>query len=396
LAGLTPTLPVRAAVHREPPMPTDSTARVCSCSTTVRGGMGATFVDGFGDAMLPRRLTTGEVGVLLASISSRHGWDRGCDEPAIEREWVNGRTGNRFAVVKCREEAARIFIKCLGPGNRPEHGSDVARALADHMDALADLLADRCPTYAMGPRQLGWLDDPPVVAAQFVGGIQLSDLIRQPDHELWATPELIRGWMVAAGAALAAFHDHAAASTSAGDPIADLETMLRRSRLSDARKAKLLRYADDAEVLAPRFGDFAFGNLIGLRDGRVAVLDPPTESDLAPRHRDIAHLTFLMHRNLAGVDPEVSRTRDSKRGTVLTQDFLAGYEAQSGVAVTARHGAALLTMYESMEALAKARRWASATGHPPVRRLRWRSLTWCTSFGISRRLATIRGLAVEH
>lgn len=81
----------------------------------------------------------------------------------------------------------------------------------------------------------------------------------------------------------------------------------------------------------------------------------------------------------------------------MRRDFLAGYEAQSGFTVEAGRGRALLAMYESVEALAMARRRARGSGgDPPGASLRWRYVLWATRVGLGDRVSAVRALRRQH
>ena len=248
-------------------------------------------------------LTKEDLEPLVLRLRSRFGWDLAWSELTVERVWRTPRVGNRFALLNARDGADQILIKHLGARKGRQAGLDPARAskLATRMANLADILEERCPSEAHSPKSLGWLDEPPVVAATFINGIELANVLRQPDHLSWESPSLIRSWMKSAGAALAVFHDYGpTGSRSEANAIADLTGSLSRYRLSPGNKAALLEYAIDPGVLVPRFRDFASSNLLGQQDGRVVVLDPPIEIELAARHRDIAIFLFNVERNLAG------------------------------------------------------------------------------------------------
>ena len=341
-------------------------------------------------------LTKEELEAVVGGLSSGFGWDLTWNELTVERVWMTPRAGNRFALMNARDGADQIVIKHLGARTGGQAGLDPARpsTLAARMDDLADLLEKRCPLEAHSPKSLGWLEEPPVVAAIFIEGTELAKVLRQPDHPSWESPGVIRSWMKSAGAALAVFHDYGpTGSRSEADAIADLARTLSRYGLSRGRKASLLDYATDPGVLVPRFRDFASSNLLGQPDGRVVVLDPPVDLELAARHRDIANFLFNVQRNLAGFNPAARHAPDPARGKPVRHDFLAGYESQSGFEVEAGRGGALLAMYESVLALAMARRIAA--GHPgykPGFRLRWDAVRWGTKVGLANRAKVIREL----
>lgn len=350
--------------------------------------------DASGGIPLERPLTTEEVEELVVRLSSRFGWDPGWNDPVIERVWMKGRTGNRFALVRGRDGADRILIKSIGADDETGPDSQLASTVATRMDQVADVLALRCPTHAHGPRPLGWLEDPAVVVMPFIEGTSLAEVSNQPDHALWETPAVITGWMSSAGIALGAFHDYGPTGKKVeAHALADLERMLRRYHLPSAGRATLLDYAIQPGVLAPRYADFASSNVLGQSDGRVAVLDPPIGLSLAPRQRDIAHFLFLLDRKLAGIAPGSTRTLDSERGMTMRRDFLAGYQAQSGVKVDAGPGRVLLAMYESVEALAMVRRRVRRSSKDPLGSWsRWRSAAWATRIGFGRRVTVARAL----
>lgn len=100
---------------------------------------------------------------------------------------------------------------------------------------------------------------------------------------------------------------------------------------------------------------------------------------------------------LAGINPAATRAPDRSSAKSLRRDFLAGYERQSGFAVEAGRGRALLAMYESVLALAMARRMAvGRRGFIPKSWLRWRFVSWGMRFGLVRRVNVVRALRDER
>ena len=360
------------------------------------GSIPAVHVSGSGFITEP--LTDGDIEAIVLRLGFDFGWDPVWNEPITEHLWTNGRTGNSFARIKARHTSDRILLKWLGPRDGEATGlSAVTPTVAKYLDDLSSLFADRCPTVALAPRPLGWLEQPQVIAMEFIEGTELAEVAGQPDHEFWDTPEVISGWVGSAAEALATFHDHGPTGHAVEEAaIAVLSEKLRRYRLSAVRRKDLLDYAMGPRVVAPRYQDFGPGNLLGLQDGGIAVLDPPLELDLAPRHRDLAHFLFLIRRDLAGIDVDTRRTVGPERGMGIRRDFLASYEANSGFPVEDGRGKALLAMYESFEAFGVARRIAAGRDYLPRSWSRWQAAAWAARTSLASRVRAVRALQIER
>lgn len=323
---------------------------------------------------------------ISETLMGRFGWDAAWSDPIIERMWRKERSGNHFVQVAA-PECDPIVLKFLSPAEM-DHG-DVG-AVAAAMNDLAAILAGYRSLAAISPRSVGWLDDPPVVASQSVFGTRFTEFLRDPDHPAWHTG-ITSTWVENAGAALAAWHDTGLDLRGGRDAaLAATVSTMRRLRLGKSQTRALADYVQaQPQMIARRYRDFGPGNLLGISDGSIAVLDPPVQPELAARQRDIADFLVGVEMNLAGRAVEgVAGRRDP---SFLRDAFVRGYRELSGVDPLEGCGSGLLALFESRRSLGVARK--RATGRPggdlSLRR-RWLSAWWAARHGVARRRAVGR------
>jgi aminoglycoside phosphotransferase (APT) family kinase protein len=187
----------------------------------------------------------------------------------------------------------------------------------------------------------------------YIVGTDLVSLLRDPDRAEWA---YMRHWMRSTGMMLAVFHDShptppAGDIAPAGDEVRDTA---QRVKLPAELAESLLSEINWRQRCSLSFGDFGPGNLLGTGDGRVYLLDPPDQPEIALPHKDIGNFIFELRRQLAGHG--YTRTKPVRgRFHELRDEFLHGYSEGSARTIDSSDRA-MISLFEMRRAVGMTRK----------------------------------------
>jgi glycosyltransferase involved in cell wall biosynthesis len=241
--------------------------------------------------------------------------------------------------TRARSDAGDIAVK-FDDGWSPRDARLVVRE-EDRVRALFSTL----PAGPVGmPTALGWSEDPPGVALEFVEGTKLFDIARDPFHPVWndgdeAVLDLVRS----CGHAIGAYH-------SAGDPNGEPSSSMQREHLlAAARRAGVP--ARTVLQIEPRL-EWARGyrvspnDFIVTDDHRLVMIDPPHVRRYEHVHSDVSTFLFELHRSFYGDGP--LSPHDGKATLLLTlrKAFLDGYAATGPIPMTSPIDEWTIRLYE--------------------------------------------------
>jgi hypothetical protein len=257
--------------------------------------------------------------------------------------WERPRAGTsffRFAV----EPSGRTIVVKTGS----QWSADDAERLCEAHASLTRAVSEPQIEQAASIHPVTYLIDPPSLVMPDVGGTDVVSILRDPHRPEW---ESMTSWIRAAGAMLAAFHAANPAPPDVGT--GDIVETARRMRIDDVARLILDR-AKWEESCAAVYGDFGPGNLIGVLDGPVYLIDPPMMPPGGPIHRDLGNFVFELRRQLAGHGHTRTRPVPGRFDTLL-EALLDGYSERSG-SVLAPSDEALIALYEMRRAAGMARK----------------------------------------
>jgi hypothetical protein len=258
--------------------------------------------------------------------------------------WERPRSGTSFLRFSMEPSGRRIVVKS-GSGWSAEVASRVFEAQA----ALARAVSEPAIEHGESVHPIHWIAQPPSIVMPDIGGTDVVSILRDPGRPEW---ESMSSWMKAAGAMLAAFHS---ANPAPMDPeTREVLDVARRMRMKRDVTSLILERAAWRVRCAAVYGDFGPGNLIGVRDGPIYLIDPPIEPATGPAHRDLGNFSFELRRQLAGhghtrSDPVEGRFEG------LRHELLDGYSERSGAAL-GQADLSLVTLYEARRAAGMARK----------------------------------------
>lgn len=282
-------------------------------------------------------LTPEEIATALSELASG-------EDPRYIDSWERPRSGTSFFRFSMEPSGRKIVVKS-GSGWSAQDAS----RLFDAQAALARAVSNPVIENAGSLDPIDWMARPPSLVMPDVGGTDVVSILRDPGRPEW---ESMKSWMRAAGAMLAGFHE--ASPTPSDFDAGEVLTLARRMRVQDGVTHRALEEAVWTERFASVYGDFGPGNLIGVLDGPVYLIDPPVEPGVGPVHRDLGNFAFELRRQLAGH----GHTRSDPvpgRFDPLHQAVIAGYAERSDAEV-GRGDLALIALYEMRRAAGMARK----------------------------------------
>lgn len=286
--------------------------------------------------------------------------------------WERPRSGTTFFRFSVEPSGRMIVVK----SGRDWTAEDASRLYQAQTD-LARAISEPPIEHAGSMRPVGWITRPPSIVMPYVGGSDVVSILRDPSRPEW---ESMATWVKAAGAMLAAYH----ASNPMPPAEAELEDVLdvgRRMRIGAEAVSRMLERAGWEKRCASSYGDFGPGNLIGVLDGPVFLIDPPVDTNASPAHRDLGNFVFELRRQLEGhghtrSDPVPGRFED------LREALLAGYSERSGSPLEPAD-LPLVTLYEMRRAAGMARKRLSTRPTEAV---------WFARSALARRREILAGL----
>ncbi|MFV2069775.1 MAG: hypothetical protein ACC645_22645 [Pirellulales bacterium] len=313
-----------------------------------------------------------------AKMRDRHGWQDAARGFLVERTWVKTSSQNVFHLLTTIPGGEQIVLKIEASA-----GAEDARALHDAMSNLVEVLEGAAEA-TTGLQPIGWLETPPMVATQYVEGVDLVDILQDASHAAWQHDDTILGVANAAGAALAVFHRSVVPGRHSDHPRTTDSTkrLSRRLVLPPATTSILATEAGRASAMGRRYGDFGPGNIRLSTSGNVYVLDPPTKTTSSLVHRDIAYFEFQVKKNLAGRGTAKSSDSNSYIEGQLRTAFLTGYGTESSFDPNRDQARALVAAYQAAYAVGMARK--------RVRQRRWQDASWAIASAASLRREAVR------
>ena len=268
----------------------------------------------------------------------------GFDEVA---RWERSRSGTAFFRLRSLPWGDEIVVK-----TSQEWDSYDPEKVHSAMVELVEMLESGTEGGAIRP--LGWTGSPPLVVMPFVEGTDLVTLLRDESRAEW---EWMERWMRTTGAMIASFHDaHRPPLESDLTGLAEAARhMARRIRIAGAVVDGLLDHAGWQDRCSASYGDFGPGNLLGDRDGKLYLLDPPIYPELALAHKDLGNFIFELRRQLAGHGFTRSRPVEGHFDD-LRASFIDGYSERSGGGPLAPADLGLIALYEMRRAMGLARK----------------------------------------
>jgi hypothetical protein len=182
-----------------------------------------------------------------------------------------------------------------------------ARGTHDALRRLSDLEG---PSGSVSfPAPLGWTKEPPGVLMRDVEGVELFDVLPDPDGVPWGAPDGLTGVVRSCGEAMGWVHRLASIDT----PTQEMRDQALQ-RIPAGIRGLLLRTAPPTEGSYVRSHNFSRNDFLVSPDGGLSILDPPIEGKPALLHEDVAWFTFQL----------LSRAQRSQRRR-LRASFLDGY-----------------------------------------------------------------------
>ena len=344
----------------------DATERMIGLLTSVAAGTAA------GDGQ--ERVSGGDLTEILHAMHDRRGL------LADDTTWSAGKRWRSFKAdfVTAHSDVGEVAVK-FGDGWTPADARFVAQE-----EERVRLLFLGLPTGPVDvPEALGWSQDPPGVALEFVAGDTLFQILQDPSHSV---RNLGGAKMVElvdqCGQAVGAYHtaegaiDDPATTKAARD---DLLTAARRAGVSSRAILQIEPVLERARGYRFSPNDFMVAS-----DSRLVMIDPPHVRKYDYIQRDVSAFTFELHRALIGDGPLLPDHQNAGLLMELRQAFLDGYARTGPTSMSREVDEWMIRFYEvsRITGLAYARirrrqpraaiaplRWAAQArrplGHPP-------------------------------
>ena len=295
----------------------DATERMVAMLTAVAAGTA-------GDVE-PGHMTDNDLTELLRTMHDRRGALAGDVRWSAVARWRSFKAD----FVRAHSDAGDVAVK-LGDGWTPKDARFVAQE-----EERVRLLFMALPAGPVGvPDALGWSEDPPGVALDFVEGDTLFHLLGDRLHPLWkAGGEKIIELVGQCGQAIGAYHsaqsvvDDPATTRTARD---DLLTAARRAGVSNRTILQL-----EPQLERARGYRFSPNDFIVDSECQLVMIDPPHVRKYDYIQRDVSAFTYELHRALIGDGPLPPDHDMASLLMGLRQAFLAGY-ATTGPATMTR------------------------------------------------------------
>jgi hypothetical protein len=277
------------------------------------------------DEREPSGVNDRDLTAILHSMHDRRG------PLAGDVRWSNVGRWRSFKAdfVKAHSDAGEAAVK-FGDGWSREDARFVA-----HEEERVRLLFGALPAGPVAvPPALGWSEDPPGVALDFVEGDTLFHVLGNSSHPAWNAGEAkIAALVSQCGEAIGAYHasqgaiDDPATTATARD---DLLTAARRAGVSKRtirtlepglERARGYRFSPNDFILAP--------------DGQLVMIDPPHVRKYDYIQRDVSAFTYELHRTLIGDGPMSPSHPNADLLMTLRRSFFEGY-ATTGPATMTR------------------------------------------------------------
>lgn len=231
---------------------------------------------------------------VLVGLNRQFGWA----DPEARFSLVGTNSGRRstfYLVSSDPGDGVDLVVK----SGRDEWESVTADEVANAMRETAATVeaAELSGVRALVP--LAWADSPKIVVSRYIDGVDLSKVMRDPEHPLWeGRPGIMEEWLGRAGAALAAYHANSTIGESAyADSVRSFSGATTRLLVRPRTARRLL--PGPVEGLHVRsYVDPNPSNWRRGVDGTVWLLDPPIEARFAFVHRDVAHFLTKAERLL--------------------------------------------------------------------------------------------------
>ena len=280
-----------------------------------------------GSAAAPDRegISDSELTAILHAMRDRRGL------LAEHVTWKAGKDWRSFKAdfVTAHSDAGDIAVKFGDGWSRRD-----AEFVADEEERVR-LLFEGLPSGGVDvPRALGWSQDPPGVALDFVEGGTLFHVLQDPTHAVWNHGEAKMMELVGqCGQAIGAYH---AAEDAVDDPAttrAALDDLLTAARRAGVSRWAILQLEPGLE--RARGYRFSRNDFIVDSDHRLVMIDPPHSREYDYIQRDVSAFTCDLHRALIGDGPLGSDHENAAMLMDLRRAFLEGY-ALTGPATMSR------------------------------------------------------------
>jgi len=306
----------------------DATDRMISLLTAVAEGTAGE------DHRAP--LETDDLNNLLHAMHGRWGILAADSRWSIEGRW----SSYKAEFIKAHSDVGDVAVK-FDAGWSPQD----ARLVVSEENRVRDLFSTLPAGPVEMPSALGWSEDPPGVALEFVEGTKLFDIARDPFHPVWDDgDEVVLDLVRNCGHAIGAYH-------SADDPNGETSS-------SSTRREQLLAVARRAGVpgrtvlqIEPRL-EWARGyrispnDFIVSDDHRLVMIDPPHVRRYEYVHTDVSTFLFELHRSFFGDGPLSPHDGKADLMMSLRKAFLDGYAATGPIPMTSPVDEWAIRLYE--------------------------------------------------
>jgi glycosyltransferase involved in cell wall biosynthesis len=259
-----------------------------------------------------------------------------------DRTWIAETQWRSFAsdFVKAHSVDGDVAVK-FGDG----WGSHDAQFIFREEDRVRGLFADLPSGRVDVPPALGWSEDPPAVALDFVDADKLFPILNDRSHPLWDDGgETMLRIVRSCGEAIGAYH---AAEVLVDDPIAEqaaLDTLLGAARRMGVPKRTILLIAPRLKLA--RGYRFSPNDFLVDHDRKPVMIDPPHVRRFDPVHSDVSTFIFELRRSFVGDGPMPSVGVAATQFAELREAFIEGYAATGPISMNSQTDEWVIRFFE--------------------------------------------------